>query len=116
MKNIKSFDSFINEEVNWGKQPWKFIKNLMSLEEKDEEAQEKKNPDDIVEMTTTFQLSILRSDTPNSVGDAMELLMKRYHLMGTVYSRGGMRFELQLKGKRKDADAFYDQLQKLIRS
>ncbi len=127
MKNIKSFNTYINEKVNWGKQPWKFIKNLMRLEEKDEDHtkqnrsvsnvnQETKSPDDIVDMTITFQMSILRPDTPNSVGDAMELLMKKHNLTGTVYycTNIGLKFKLKLNGKRKNANAFYDELKKLI--
>ncbi len=117
MKNVKSFDLFVNEKINWDKQPWKILKNIMNLEEpdiKEEEVQDIKKPDDIVEMIITFQLSILRPDTPSRVEDAIEILIKKYHLTGDINHKGWMEFELKLKGKRKDVDAFYNQLQKLI--
>jgi hypothetical protein len=37
---ITKFSDFIKEEINWGKQPWRSLKNLMNLEEPEEETDE----------------------------------------------------------------------------
>lgn len=146
MKNIKNYNDFTNEEINWGKQPWRFLKNIMNLEEPeydDVESDEdyddtltpkqkerlkklgnkmkdfeksKESPDDIVTMTTSFQISLFRPDTPDSIIKAMTLLANKYNLTGDVEHEGSMHFSLKLRGKRKDADDFYDKLREILLS
>ena len=118
MKRILDYEMF-NEEINWNNQPWRFIKNILKLEEPEvkeiePKSEVKDSPDDYVSMTINFHLSIMRGEIPSKVGDAMEILMKRHHLTGVVKYERRDNYKLELKGKRKDTDAFYDELKRLI--
>jgi hypothetical protein len=116
------------EKINWGK-PFEILKNIFKLEKPnieidddgDEVEVEKEDeeyletPNDIVELTTTFQISILRPDTEKGIIKAVKMLMNNNNLEGDVYMIGSMKFKIEAKGKRIDADSFYNKLRKALK-
>jgi hypothetical protein len=145
MVYVQNFDGFLNEEINWGKQPWKFVKDTMKLEEPEDESEEsepdeegrskiskrelkkliraekkkadvKKSyiaPDAQVSLKFKFRPSIFHIVNIPELHNALTKLARKNNLDGTV-SCVGDKFEFDLEGKKKDADAFYEKLREII--
>lgn len=110
-------DQQTNEEINWSKQPWKFIKGILKLEEDDDdlEEDEPESDDDIITAEMKIQLSVLRMQAPNRMIEALKKLANSYNLESKILYNGYDKYNLELKGKRIDYKSFSRELKKLIK-
>lgn len=109
---ITSWEAFtekkVYEEINWSKQPWKFLKNILQLEEPEIEEVGDFKDDDIVELKTTLRVSV--SNEISYTVDAIEKLAKVYKLEGSVTPINNSTIDIKLRGKKKLVDIFYENL------
>ena len=108
MKNINSYNEFINEKLNWSKNPWKFIKNIIKLEEPDgDDEPEELNDNDIVTGQIKLKLSILQN--AGNLSDALEKLANVLNLKIDIINYGD-NYLITLTGKKIDYNNFYNKL------
>jgi hypothetical protein len=72
------------------------------------------DPNSNVSLKFNFQLGIFHMENIPSLNDAFKKLAEKYNLHGNIRCVGRY-FYFDLKGKNKDADAFYYKIKELIR-
>lgn len=110
---IKKFNEFrINEEINWNKKPWIWLKNIMKLEEPDYDDSEY-DLNDIVDMEFEFTANILNYSNSEEILYAVKKLSDTYNLE-TRITHYSNTFLVKSRGEKKDCDNFYETIKSVL--
>ena len=112
---IKKYDEFINEEINWSKKPWVWLKNILKLEEPEyDEPEEEIGPNDEVVLSTNFSVNILKLGNSVELEKSIRELYKVYNVTGSIIQINSNSFQIKAKGKKKDVDVVYNTIKNAI--